>query len=136
MLSSHRSWKFCEFLTFFLSALVVSYPQVQQTKNTWNYRSFNKTYCCSIPSPQNKTLVIKNWKLGDRDSQKWVSRLNHWWRLIIFMVTLNYFATQSGWSRDPNLGRDPLFTDRWSSQPTLFMTLCKVLKTNCWKSNK
>jgi len=30
-------------------------------------------------------------------------------------VNLNYFATQSGRSRDPNLARNPLFADTWSS---------------------
>jgi len=29
------------------------------------------------------------------------------------MANLNYFSTQGGRSRDPNLGRDPLFADSW-----------------------
>ena len=39
---------------------------------------------------------------------------------LIFRVglnSLNYFATQSGRFRDPNLGRDPLFADPCRKQP-------------------
>jgi len=29
------------------------------------------------------------------------------------MLNLNYYSTQGGRSRDPNLDRDPLFADPW-----------------------
>jgi len=34
--------------------------------------------------------------------------------LPIFILNLNYYATQSGRSGDPNLGRGPLFVDPYS----------------------
>jgi len=43
-----------------------------------------------------------------------------------FNVNWNYFSTQSGRSRDPSLGRDPLFADPWSRQwATHFAVGCR-----------
>ena len=50
MLSQLRSCNFFEFLAFFLPALVFSYLQIQQTKNTFIYKSFTKPYFCSAQS--------------------------------------------------------------------------------------
>jgi len=46
ILSRLRSCNFFEFLAFFLPALVVSYLQIQQTKNKLIYKSFPKPYLC------------------------------------------------------------------------------------------
>jgi len=79
-----RSCNFFEFLAFFLPASVVSYLQIQQTKNMLIYKSFTKPYFCrprqdlkpsetetrkiSRPRPHPKTPSLPNMQWGNQYS--------------------------------------------------------------------
>ena len=50
MSSPLRSWIIFEFLAFFPPILIVSYLEIQQTKNSLNFGSFPQPYPCNIQS--------------------------------------------------------------------------------------
>ena len=74
-MSRLRSCNFFEFLAFFLPALVVSYLQIQQTKNTLIYKSVTKAYFCRPRQDLKPSrLRLENGKSRDQDH---ISRLHH-----------------------------------------------------------
>jgi len=62
-------WILFKIMAFFRHVLVVSYLQIQQTKNLWIIEILIN-YLFAIFS-------LETWNLRDRDSRKWVSRLHH-----------------------------------------------------------
>jgi len=83
-LSRLRSCNFFEFLSFFLPAFVVSYLQIQQTKNTCKYSRpktswFTNVLLSHIFAGQDKTSNLRDCdsKNGISRDQDHISRLQH-----------------------------------------------------------
>jgi len=76
MSSSLLSWIF--FISgIFQHVLVVSYLQNTANKKSLNFRNFTKLFLCNIHSLETCSFRDwdETWNLRDRDSQKWISRL-------------------------------------------------------------
>jgi len=116
ILSALQSRIFFEILAFFIPALVISYLQIQQTKNTLNYRSFTKPYRCSIqslkatwlwprPSLETPSLLVGERRHCDGTSTDFASLKV--WVLQRYRLAVFFNGKCTRWGPDFSDCRDP-----------------------------